>query len=700
MCIRSVLLAIVSGVAAFAWSGEVGIARNLTLRDLVTLSATIPSDISVQLSPDSRSMAIGQGDEISLIDVRSPRGSEDLGSGFLPTWAPSGDRLAFYSNRSGEMQIWIWTRHTHQATQLTHFEGGMDPDPTTSVAGRVADALRLAWSPDGSKIAFASRVRAHSGGSGPVRTGRTSAPDEPMVLTSSSPPNEALKGIFVHASTISGVAETKDGKSITFRPGTSSNSVIYIADLSTGWSHRLTDERLTRFQPVWSPDGTQIAYVTSPGSGMKASAKSTQIAITTVRSGVERAISFGEGVKCQPQWSRDGSQIAFLQSSETYTPASIEITPVDHFAPSDAIPRFDLNVLSYRWSPNTGDLIVTYSDGPSIPLARTVIGSGSLTEISPHSERPVEVDAFSESDAGSIAWAQLDPARLFTIEYLERGAANSVTVRQWSSSDDLQLGTVKLFRWRNARGDDMESTILLPPNFRQDHAYPVIVDAYTHRTGANWINPMFSNYAWAGMGYVLFRPNPRAPHAWPYPWRSAAWSLAGKGPAGWSVTLDDVNSGVDELVRRGIADPNRMCLYGFSNGGGVVDELVTQTHRFRCAVSVAPALSDWVRPILLSSASSIEWWNGGVTIEDGIGDYIALSPVFHLTHVDTPMLIADGDLDGDFLLNSIEMYNGLRRLGKQVSLVRYPNAGHGFTGSAMRDFWQREMTFFQRYLTP
>jgi len=80
--------------------------------------------------------------------------------------------------------------------------------------------------------------------------------------------------------------------------------------------------------------------------------------------------------------------------------------------------------------------------------------------------------------------------------------------------------------------------------------------------------------------------------------------------------------------------------------------------------------------------------------------FIELSAVYRLDHVTTPMLLADCDDDGDFLLNTIEIYNGLRWLGRDVTFVRYPGQGHGFTGWAMRDFWEREGAFFARYLKP
>jgi dipeptidyl aminopeptidase/acylaminoacyl peptidase len=66
----------------------------------------------------------------------------------------------------------------------------------------------------------------------------------------------------------------------------------------------------------------------------------------------------------------------------------------------------------------------------------------------------------------------------------------------------------------------------------------------------------------------------------------------------------------------------------------------------------------------------------------------------------TPVLLADGDKDQGFILGTLEMYSGLRRQGKEVTLIRYPDQGHGFTGAAMKDFWEREMAFFGKYLKP
>jgi dipeptidyl aminopeptidase/acylaminoacyl peptidase len=264
-----------------------------------------------------------------------------------------------------------------------------------------------------------------------------------------------------------------------------------------------------------------------------------------------------------------------------------------------------------------------------------------------------------------------------------------------------RMGQVEIVRWKNHRGEALEGSLLLPPNYDGSQRYPLIVDAYPFMGGTDWLDPMMGNQVWASAGYAVFRPSPRAPNSWINPWKASSARLAVKGPQGWAVTLDDVLSGVAHLARRGVADPNRMCLYGFSNGGGVANYLVTQTDQFKCAVSVAAALPDWGRTALLDTG---EWsWIStlaGVPLWKDPSLYVKLSSVYYLDRVRTPMLLASGDADGEALLGAIEVYNGLRHAGSDVTLLRYKDQGHGFTGTSLEDFWGREMAFFATHLRP
>jgi dipeptidyl aminopeptidase/acylaminoacyl peptidase len=78
--------------------------------------------------------------------------------------------------------------------------------------------------------------------------------------------------------------------------------------------------------------------------------------------------------------------------------------------------------------------------------------------------------------------------------------------------------------------------------------------------------------------------------------------------------------------------------------------------------------------------------------------FVKLSAVYHLKNVTTPMLLAVGDDDGFFFLGALELYNSLRSLKKEVTLLRYAGQGLGFSGAALQDFTARESAFFNRYL--
>jgi len=152
------------------------------------------------------------------------------------------------------------------------------------------------------------------------------------------------------------------------------------------------------------------------------------------------------------------------------------------------------------------------------------------------------------------------------------------------------------------------------------------------------------------------------------------------------------------LIRRGVADPERMGLHGFSNGGGVVGYLVTQTNRFRCAVWVSGVYPDWILPTLMKTDATTYLFEGGANVWEDPETYVKLSAVYHLKNVTTPMLLAVGDDDGYFFLGGIELYNSLRSLKKDVTLLRYAGQGHGFSGAALKDFTARELAYFDAYL--
>jgi dipeptidyl aminopeptidase/acylaminoacyl peptidase len=161
--------------------------------------------------------------------------------------------------------------------------------------------------------------------------------------------------------------------------------------------------------------------------------------------------------------------------------------------------------------------------------------------------------------------------------------------------------------------------------------------------------------------------------------------------------IDDFTSGIKHLVEEGIADPERVGIFGHSNGGWVVNYLITETDVAKCAVvwsgSSSVAYQEYSVP-----AWAHEITNGN--IYDNFDDYVKMSPLFRMNKVRTPLLMVIGDRDWDIWLPEMLMqFSALRQLGKDVTLVRYANEGHVFRElDDIRDFRARVDGFFDRHL--
>ena len=673
-----------------------------TLADLTTLGSL---DLTLSLSSDGNWLAMGGSDGgLTVISIRNPSNLRNLGNGCSPLWSPDRTKLAFLSTRGGDLQLWVYERGSQALTQITHVDGGIDPDPTSRVVGWGHDAFRYDWSPHSDALVFASRVPTSINvpDTSPAPTG-SSGSAAPLILTASTPAEWTLAGIFSHGF---GTMESKDGSSSTFRqnaaPAAVQSSALYLVSVADHRVQRLTLDENSYFNPAWSPNGESILCATTGRAGPVFAVDSVNIVKVSVETGQPTALTHGLGVRSRPTWSPDGRRFAYLRRPGFVGPGNVFVVKTGKTGAGSEVnltAGLDRQVDDFAWE-SAGSIVLTYKDGVSHPLGQLVLGTGTINVLSPCAtcSGPVGVTMLASSGAGSFVYRETT-ASSDQIRLTRKVGDSRDLVDVAPQESQWERGEVRVIHWRNHGGEELEGSLLLPVGYARGTRYPLIVDAYPKIGGVNWTSPMTGNQVWAAHGYMVFRPSAPAPHVWMNPWKSPNSSASNKGPGVWNDTVDDVLTGVDELIDQGLVDPARMCLYGFSNGGSVVDYLVTKTTRFKCAVSVAGALADWIRPVLLNpkvSQNAQDW--AGVSLQDNPQAYIQLSAIFFLGNAKTPMLLADGDNDGDFLLDTIEMYNGLKRAGVDVTLLRYPGQGHGFTGTALGDFWERELAFFGRYL--
>ena len=249
-----------------------------TLADLTTLGSL---DLTLSLSSDGNWLAMGASDGgLTVVSTRNLSNLRKLGNGSSPLWSPDRTKLAFLSTRGGDLQLWVYERSSRALMQVTHVDGGIDPDPTSRVVGWVHDAVRYDWSPHSDALVFASRVPTSMEvpGTSPAPTG-SSRSAAPLILTASTPAEWTLAGIFSHGF---GTVESKDGSSITFRqnatPAAARSSALYLVSVGDHRVRRLTLDENGYFNPAWSPDGQSILCATTGRAGPVFAVDSVNIA--------------------------------------------------------------------------------------------------------------------------------------------------------------------------------------------------------------------------------------------------------------------------------------------------------------------------------------------------------------------------------------------------------------------------------------
>lgn len=260
----------------------------------------------------------------------------------------------------------------------------------------------------------------------------------------------------------------------------------------------------------------------------------------------------------------------------------------------------------------------------------------------------------------------------------------------WSSIETVQ--------WTSLSGEKLSGLLVKPADFDPSKQYPMMVNFYEkvsdglHRHRSPSFGRSQINYpVYASRGYLVFAPD--IPYRIGYPGESA---------------YDAIVSGVTALINQGFVDPKRVALQGHSWGGYQAAYLVTRTNLFACAEAGAPVAN------MTSAYGGIRWQSGmsrafqyehtqsriGGSLWEYPMRYLENSPLFSLDKVQTPLLILHNDNDGAVpWYQGIELYSGLRRLGKPSWLLNYNDEPHWPVKLQNRmDFQRRMQQFFDHYL--
>jgi dipeptidyl aminopeptidase/acylaminoacyl peptidase len=632
-----------------------------------------------------------------------------------PRWSPDSQRIAFLSLHDGQSGVWTITIKDRQARFLA-------PVGETNFFITYSGES-IAWSPDARRIAFVSAttegyqdaVEAPSKRNDP-RTieriqykSRTSFSDEARthvwVTDVDRPePRQLTNGPFYdHAITWS-----PKGDEIAFLsnhepdPDANNNSDIFAVDLQ-GRVRQITQTRGCEYEPAWSPDGKWIAYTATKRevTTIDSVAEDTHIWVVDAGGGPGRELTSEQDRRARdPQWSPDSRAIYYMAGDHGRT--SIYRIPIRGGRVQEL--HFRVPVSLAPWFQMRSDF--DSDTGPAETPEENVRAFGSFQiggfsvaskfptplEETPIEERRGRIRAFTPQMALTISGAS-HPGEVWLT-----GPGFLRLSRRISGHNDAFLNSFSLvdpqeFSFKSFDGTPIQAWLMKPAGFREDRRYPLILSIHggPHGMYGYGFNPTLQAYA--AHGYAVLFMNPRGSAGYGQKFSDGTIGEWGGGD------YRDLMAGLDAALRRHTwIDQYRVGVTGISYGGFMTDWIVTQTSRFKAAVSLA-GVSD------LISFYSISLYQDLIHAEFGYpwDDYDLLwrwSPLRYAKQAQTPTLFIHGEQDNDVhITQSEEMYMALKRRGIETVFVRYPREGHVFHEPRHRvDATERTLAWFDRYL--
>jgi dipeptidyl aminopeptidase/acylaminoacyl peptidase len=465
---------------------------------------------------------------------------------------------------------------------------------------------------------------------------------------------------------------------------------VWLYDLTAKKKTQLTSGETDNTGPAISPDNRLVAFSSNrTGRGVRDAdwSNDSDIYVVDAAGGTPRQLTTHPGPDNGPVFSPDGRWIAYSSSEHVNNNADqldVKVISVDGGAPRNLTAAFDYSISDIVWSPDGTRIYFTAAEGLFSHLY-VVPAAGGMPQRVSFGEGFVFSDMSWTADGRTwlvTGGSLLEPGLVY-----RSGADGARPERLFAEHDRMDgftLARADTLSWKGADGWDIEGIITYPHGYQAGTRYPMILQVHGGPHGRFAATFNQSAQIWASRGYVVLQGNPRGSSG-----RTFAFSNANRNDWGGKDYVD-LMRGVDQVIARGIADPERLAIMGGSYGGFMTFWAITQTTRFKAAIGHA-GISDWYSFFGQTDIPNLlEFGFGGLPTQSK-KTYEKWSPVEYATKVTTPLLITHGENDLRVPIPQADQYyRVLKKLGKPVEFLRYPREGHGITEPVHRLHLDRE----------
>ena len=624
-----------------------------------------------KLSPDGEWIAYPLSTIDSVKDLRSSDlwmvkwdGSRTLrltttpGGESDPQWSPDGRWLSFIATREGSKtgQVWLLDRSGGEAQKLTDIAGGVSEHR---------------WSPDGKRLVVVSH---------------DPDPKESSADSSKARPKPIVIDRYAFKRDVDGYRNRL-------------RDHLWLVDVASKVASQLTTGDFDDASPRWSPDGVRIAFVSARAGADPDRENNTDIFTIDASSGAKPvALTTWIGDDAGAEWSPDGTVIAYLESNEprlsAYAQSRIAVVSSRGGTPTYPAPTLDRDVGSLAWTADGRNLHFLLTDDRAVHLA-TVEAKGGVVRRLLDGRRVV--NAYDMLPSGKLVTRDGTSMSMAELHAFENNSQRVLTHVNDSIMNVLQLGAVDDVQFGSTDGVTVGALLFKPANFASGTRYPLILSIHGGPNGQDehLFSPgaAFERQVFAAQGYLVLAVNYRGSSG-----RGGAWKRAIFADWG-NREVKDLLAGVDYLIARGLADPDRLGIGGWSYGGILTDYTIATTTRFKAAISGAGSA---LQTSMYGSDQYIYQYETELGVpwkNKALWDRLSY-PFWHADRITTPTLFVGGQSDFNVpIIGGEQMYQALKSLGVPAQMVIYPEQFHGISRpSFVRDRMQRYVDWYGQYL--